>query len=236
MDDFNEHVPSTPQFQIGYMEGNSKQHLILCREDLETMYDSVTDKKEIMLWCDKKMETQESQGSSRKRKSNEGGSKALKVDEQESELIKMVDQLSEKHSKKYTVPQYRLWAKFIQMKRHDSFDIPPNIPLITGTPDSRKHVKKDTVSDALAGAATAIVKALNGSPKKRSNTSESIPLSQGISPNSHANLRRKHLEDIRMLHSLYEDGIISDHEYQEQKENILCTLRSLTPVQNSVHH
>ena len=31
-----------------------------------------------------------------------------------------------------------------------------------------------------------------------------------------------------MLHSLYEDGILSIDEYREQKENILSTLRELT--------
>ena len=40
MDDFSEFVPSTPQFQVGCMEGNSKQHLIISREDLEAMYKS----------------------------------------------------------------------------------------------------------------------------------------------------------------------------------------------------
>lgn len=125
--------------------------------------------------------------------------------------------LTSLYSSKYTIPQYRLWAKFIQSKRHDSYDTPPNIPLITGTPDTRKRDKKDTVSDAIAGAATAFAKALNGSP-----TGCKIP-SQGISPNSHATLRRKHLEDMQML----EDGILSTDEYREQKENILSILCGL---------
>ena len=69
----------------------------------------------------KKVETQDSQGS-RKHKNREGSisaSKFSKTDEQEVELMEIADQLSEKHSRKYTVPQYRLWAKFIQTKQHD---------------------------------------------------------------------------------------------------------------------
>ena len=76
-----------------------------------------------------------------------------------------------KHSEGYTVPQLRLWAKYIQSKRHDSYEEPPNIPLITGTPDSRKVTKKDSFGDALAGAATAIVRALKPQSPKRSSTS-----------------------------------------------------------------
>ena len=132
---------------------------------------------------------------------------------------------------KYTLPQYRLWAKFIQSKRHESYDEPPNIPLITGNPDSRKHARKESLSDVITNAATAFAKVLNTSPKTQDmNTSpktQGIP-KQGISPNTHANLRRKHLEDMRMLHSLFEDGILSSLEYKEQKENILSTLQELS--------
>lgn len=61
-------------------------------------------------------------------------------EEREEELLQIVDQLIQQNSSKYTIPQYiyRLWAKFIQSKRHDSYDTPPNIPLITGTPDTQK--------------------------------------------------------------------------------------------------
>lgn len=55
IDDFQEYVPSTPQFQVGYMEGSSKQHWIISREDLDTMYESASgERREILLWCDKK--------------------------------------------------------------------------------------------------------------------------------------------------------------------------------------
>lgn len=93
--------------------------------------------------------------------------------------------------------------------------------MITGSPDTRKHIRKESLSDAITGAATALVNALSTSPKV-----PSIP-KQGVSPSTHANLRRKHLEDIRILYSLYDDGILSLDEYQEQKENILITLRDL---------
>lgn len=225
MDDFKDFVPSTPDFQVGYIEGSSKQHWIISREDLDAMYESVRGKSDILLWCDKK----EIEGqTSRKRKGSEANAPAskCKCDEREDEILEMVDRLKEKHSTKYTAPQYRLWAKFIQSKRHDSYDKPPKVGLITGEPDTRQHTRKDsTVSEAMVGAANALAKALNNSPKSRSISKPTS--SQGISPNSHANLRRKHLEDMKMLHSMYEDGVLTTDEYQEQKENILKSLREL---------
>ena len=198
------------------------------------MYASAKD-GEITVWCDKKVNSLEQSGSqSRKRKSADTedstpASKVSKADDREQELLQIVDQLSSKHSNNYTVPQLRLWAKYIQSKRHDSYEEPPNIPLITGTPDSRKSTRKDSISDALAGAATAIVRALKPeSPKQRS----SMPsvMAKTFSPNSHANLRRKHLEDLRTLHDLHEDGVLTDEEYVEQKQGILSTLRELNPT------
>lgn len=147
--------------------------------------------------------------------------------------MKIIDKLSDKHSVKYTIPQLRLWAKFIQSKRHDSYDEPPKIPLITGTSESQGRTNKDSLSEVVAGAATAIVRALKNSPKKTITTPPpaACKTAQIISPISHANLRRKHLEDLRMLHHLYDDGILSCQEYQEQKQNILSTLRELNITQ-----
>ena len=215
------------------MEGRSTQQWIIARVDLDAMYESAKEDVEIILWCDKKVEVPKDEGS-RKRKSTYTptedctlASKVSKGEECDQELLTIVDQLKKRHSDGSTVPQLRLWAKYIQSMRHDSYEEPPNIPLITGTPDSRKTTKKESCSDVLAGAATAIVKALKQSPKKCSTPTF---VTRSFSPNSHANLRRKHLEDLRTLHSLYEDGVLSVDEYKEQKQGILSTLRVLNPT------
>ena len=192
------------------------------------MYTSAKD-DEITLWCDKKVDPLEhvvTQSHKHRNTDTEAGtpaSKASKADEREQELLQIVDQLMSKHSENYTVPQLRLWAKYIRSKRHDSYEEPPNIPLITGTPDSRtKSTQKESFGDALAGAATAIVRALKSqSPKSVTNS---------FSPNSHANLRHKHLEYLCVLHSLLEDGVLTDEEYREQKQSILSTFHQLNPT------
>lgn len=219
----------THNFHLGFIEGRSTQHWIVAREDLNTMYTSAKD-GEITLWCDKKVDPLESVNQSRKRKNSDTqdgtpATKASKADDREEELLQIIDQLTTQHSENYTVPQLRLWAKYIQSKRHDSYEEPPNIPLITGTPDSRsKSTRKESFGDALAGAATAIVRALKPQSPKSMTTCNSF------SPNSHATLRRKHLEDLRTLHSLLEDGVLTDEEYREQKQSILSTLRQLNPT------
>ena len=225
MDNFSDFVSSSPEFHVGYMVGRSTQQWIFSREDLQCMYESAQD-NEILLWCDKKV----LEKSSRKRKSatlsseGETSSKVSKLDDANEEILQIIDQLKEKHSNKYTLPQLRLWAKFIQSRRHESFEEPPNIPLITGNVGINKGSKRESIGEVVAGAAVAIVEALKGSPKK-----STTPVPKSFSPNNHANLRRKHLEDLRTLHSLLQDGALSDEEYKEQKMGILTSLRELNP-------
>ena len=89
--------------------------------------------------------------SNRKRKSastddGDSASKVSKADEREEELLKIVDQLTTKHLDRYTAPQLRLWAKYIQSKRHDSYEELPNI---TGTLNSHTSSRKVSLSDVL---------------------------------------------------------------------------------------
>ncbi len=48
-----------------------------------------------------------------------------------------------------------------------------------------------------------------------------------MSPLKAADLRMKHLEQLRFLQQLMEDGIITRDEFAEQKETVLKTLRKI---------
>ncbi len=111
------------------------------------------------------------------------------------------------------------------MGRHDSYEHPPPIPLITGGQKGRSQ-RKETVSDAIVGAATAFAQALN--PPLSINPPSSKPVhSTGMSPNNQANLRRRYVEDLRTLSQLLNDGVLSGTEFQEQKDKLLSGLRKL---------
>ena len=58
--------------------------------------------------------------------------------------------------------------------------------------------------------------------------STSTPITMSaLSPNNQANLRRKYLEDLRTLSQLLNVGVLSDAEFQEQKDVLLNGLRRL---------
>ena len=92
----------------------------------------------------------------------------------------------------------------------------------------------DSFADAIEGAAVAFANAVSkGQPndlsneKCMSNPRDHPLLSLAISPGKTVELRMKHFEQLRYLQSLFEDGILTDKEYSEQKENILSSLRKL---------
>ena len=54
--------------------------------------------------------------------------------------------------------------------------------------------------------------------------------STGVSPSKLANLRSNYLQQMRDLHSLYENGAINESEFLEQKRPILEQLKALRPL------
>lgn len=50
-----------------------------------------------------------------------------------NELEEIVEDLSKRHEKLFTVEQIRAWAHLLQMKKHDSYEHPPNKPFFKQT-------------------------------------------------------------------------------------------------------
>ena len=228
MEQFSEYLPSTPEFQVGYLEGRGSQKRWIVRsEDLGSMYESFHEGDEIKLWCEGK--SKDNARGRKHRNESENEDPAPKRDHQAEEEREIRTKLEKQHANRYTGPQYTLWAKFIRMGRHESYDNPPPIPLMTGEQKGRPKQNKESVSDALAGAATAIANVLTGKTQPTSSpVSSSASTNHGLSPNNQVNLRRRHLEDLRTPSQLFNDGVLTSEEFHEQKHIILSGLRKLT--------
>lgn len=217
-----EQVPETFNFNIGYYEGQAHSKIwIMCDSDLTTMYDKHPS-GEITLWCSGRSNA-ESENSQKhgKRKSDELSVGSSKRQKREEEVDSAFEDLKEKHGTKFDTPRLRLWARMIANKIHDDFDTPPNIPAFCQTP---KRPRQQSISSVLSGAATAIVKALEDNPPKEKDTSAR---QLGISPGKAVDLRMKNYEQLRYVQQLFDDGILSEQEFIEQKHDILSALRKL---------
>ena len=93
------------------------------------------------------------------------------------------------------------------------------------------------MTEALTGAAVAFASAVSGgkTPQSSSSTSGASLNSEStsgvaiaaVSPGKAVELRMKNYQQLRYLQQLYEDGILSDKEFAEQKRDILDFLRKI---------
>lgn len=215
-------------FDLGYFEGrHSTKRWIVSNEDVEQMY-SKHDLKggELFLWVD--LDNNYIEPPSKKRKEdNSGNAYGSRRQEKENRVEEAFYVLCEKHKDKYTKPQMKLWARMIANDLHDEYDQPPNVPLITGV--ISKPQKKECVSEVIAGAAAAFIKAVQtpSTLVQETSTASTIDGGSRLSPGKKTDLRMKHLQQLRYLQQLYDDAILSDSEFMEQKRCIIEGLKTL---------
>ena len=205
LDQLEDLVNSSGVFDVGYTEGSQQKIWLANKEDLLSMYKVYPNGGNVTLWCD---------GKSSKKREAETGTGTRRQDKEE-ELDSVFKELRKKHSD-MEYPKLRVWARLINAGQYDSYDEPPDDLPYFGC--ERKKPKRGSLEDALTGAANVVCKMF--SPPENSSDST-------FSPTKQVNLRMKNYEQLRSLKSLFEDGILERSEYNEQKENIMDTLRKL---------
>lgn len=216
-------VPNDLNFDIGYYDGSQHSKIWLCSNgDLEAMYRKYP-RGEITLWCDGRVN--EDMVAGKKRKRDDSSTVSSKRQKREDKVDSVFEDLQERHGDDYDRPQLRLWARMIVQDVYNDLENPPDsIPPFGSTPVPRQR-KNDSVSSAISGAAVAITKALSGTP---TSNSEIGPHRQaGVSPGKAIELRMKNYEQLRYVQQLYDDGILSVAEYDDQKQGILGSLKRL---------
>ena len=225
IDEFDEQVPNTVDFTIGYFDGSQQAKTwLITSDDLETMYQKYPKSGNIMFWCDGRLaESESAHAQKRKRDTKDGSGGSTKRQEREEEVDSTYTELVEKHSGKYDTPKLRLWARMICSGLHDNFDNPPNIPAFSGSTPKRPH--KESLSDAISGAAIVFAETIKG--KASPVPQPQLPTQAGVSPGKAVKLHMKNYEQLRYLQKLFEDEILSEEEFLEQKKSILSYLRKL---------
>lgn len=217
----SEQVPHTISFDVGYYEGSQHSKIWLCSaNDLESMYKKYPS-GEITLWCHGNEDEETSCG--KRKRSDSSCNIPSKRQKKEDDVDSVFKDLKEKHGSKFGTPQLRLWARMVSNDLHDDLEEPPNIPAFCSTP---KRPGRQSVSTAISGAAIALSKVLGGTPQDKANCCQA-GVSSGVSPGKAIELRMKNYEQLRYLQQLLDDGILSQSEYTEQKQDILGSLRKL---------
>ena len=240
LDEFQEHMPPIMTFGIGYFSGRpSVKHWIFTEEDLNMMYKNCPN-CDIMLWCDGRSEASET--SKKKQRLDTFVSKREEKEQKVEELAKELQELNSGNLDLNEV-QYRLWARMICTGIHSSKETPPQVPMITGiTPKGKRRVddERKTLQDSIVSTAAAVVKAVNSgstliqSPTIHQTTQQdhSTPkrthgMQLGMSPGKAADIRTKSFGQLTVLKQLYDDNVLTQCEFEEQKSVILSDLKKL---------
>lgn len=143
--------------QVGYIlpghGAKGRQMWLNNDSDVANMYKECEDKREIMIWCYKGYEKEQDQQPPSKRpcrKEESTSDKAELLVKKISEVDEIVSALTEKHgqSGSFSVEQLRAWAHMLQLKKHHSYEEPPDKPFF-----KKKQIAKES-------------KGNNASPKK----------------------------------------------------------------------
>ena len=136
IDQFQDSVPNTLDFNVGYFEGRQQSKMwLVTKEDLDSMYTKHPN-GDFTFWCDGRYcESETVEDGRGKRKRDLAGSKRQ---EREEEVYSLFKDLKEKHGSSYETPKLRLWARMVASNLHD-LDSPPQIPAFTGTASKRKN-------------------------------------------------------------------------------------------------
>ena len=223
MDAFKGKLPSTYDFQIGYFtkKGNSKRW-IEQEADLVSMYKQFDHSDTITIFCDGKQETV---ANARKRKRVAEDS-ITSASDHEEEVKRIAEQLNDKHGDLWDRRQYLFWARMYVNNQWTSLDEEPDIPLLRG--GLKKVPKKESISEAITGAAIAFAKTLSAPSTPSSSTHTPCqPLPNGVSPASKAKLSSAYISQLRELQELRENGVLSEEEFQEQKRFALNNIRGM---------
>lgn len=226
MEEFEENIPPTTRFSVGYFESRqSGKKWLITQEDLAAMYSlmSATGKTDVCLWCDGC--DGHDDNNSRKRKKDRESSPAPPSKRAAKE--REVDDLAEELKIfEYSDPQYRLWARMIINGTHSSKDTPPQVPMITGITPSRPARK--TMEETVASTVSAVVKAMATPQTPRDNPLQYQVSEMGLSPSKAVDIRGKCFAQLSSLKKLFEEAVITEEELKEQKGCILNTLRKFS--------
>lgn len=234
MEELEESVPQSTKFSIGYFEGQTKRWI--CNDaDLAVLYEvyAKCPNKEILLWCDGRKSNSGTfdAGNTPKRKKPNENTKTRR-EEKEERVAALAEELGEMHEGKYNFSelQYRLWARMIVHGNHVSKEIPPQVPLLQGIP--QKKAKSNPFEETMMNTATAVMKAISNNHDQgviRSTQIQNIaePIGTGISPGKAVDIRGRSLQQLATLKQLYVDGVLSQDEFDEQKDIILSGLKKL---------
>ena len=132
------------------------------------------------------------------------------------------DKIQSKNEGKYTIKQIRMWAHLIHMKKHTSYDEPPN-----------KRFWKPKSSGIGATGATTF-----GATEAATSGASGVAAFNNVSasPGKRVNLRGECIDQLLRLQQLFDSGGLTQEQYTEMKEGIMNEMKMFKRLSSDMHH
>lgn len=225
IEQYGEATQLTQNMEIGYFH-HSRKIWINSRLDVNDMWSLVAKGEKVTFWCVGNEENIHSIGKKRARdcdpqdKENSTPKKSAKSNiEAQRELVKEYElELKKKHEGLYSIFQYKLWAEMYAKGGHTSLETPPAVAMFNRDKQSTKgsHGHNDVVVSVIDKLCAALT------PKQEKGKPSST-----LSPMRKAELRSTYIKQLGELKLLYESGVLTEMEFEEQREELVELMRQL---------
>ena len=144
----------------------------------------------------------------------------------EDKRVLVVDyeqQLQQQHGDEYSRFQIKIWAEALASGQYSDLDSPPGYAMFGREKDKKsgKDGNVDVVMSGMMSMMNTFCQALT--PKVTPSERRQV----GLSPMKKAELRSTYLKQLSELHQLRDNGILTEVEYEEQREDLIDSMRSL---------
>uniref|UniRef100_A0A1X7V1K6 Uncharacterized protein n=1 Tax=Amphimedon queenslandica TaxID=400682 RepID=A0A1X7V1K6_AMPQE len=179
-------------------------------EDLTDVWDDIFHGNKITLWCNGLKDSDKKRNKRVKGvcydhdfdSSTEDGEphkKTRKAEIRDDKVEKNIQKLKDNYGTLFTPMQYRIWSEMIISSLHSSFDEPPKTSMFHRVGSTCQSSKKDAIS-----------------------TTSTIS-----SPGKLADVCTRCYQQLSELSNLRSNGVVSDVEFEEEKNAIMATLKTL---------
>ena len=130
--------------------------------------------------------------------------------------------IKELHGKQYTPMQYHIWEEMIVGGLYSSNNECPSTSIFSRAGGKELSNKKSDVAEALGEVAKHVSAAFSGAIPSARSSSGNI-----ASPAKSIDNRSKCCKQLGELNDLKSAGVLTEEEYQSEKEAIMATLKKL---------
>ena len=227
-------LPPIDKMEVGYFH-QAKKMWIKNRLDLNDVWKLVQKGERVTLWSmgattetnaptDVQKRPLDKSGSSGEQPVSKRSKTQSTSDEKRALVANYEQRLQQKHEDKYSRFQIKIWAEALASDQYSDLDTPPGYAMFSREKDKKtaKDGNVDVVMSGMVNMMNTLCQAL---------TPKVIPLEKrqsiGLSPMKKAELRSTYLKQLGELRQLRDNGILTEEEYEEQREDLIDSMRNL---------